>query len=238
MFDLLLTYDLEMIAKSINLASAGLGLIEGTAASIAEIFALIAGVFGIGVGALAAIIGIISFVFALLVGFVSYLLPAIALFKMGRKAGYKYAWFAFIPFLQTYLEFVLPRREFKALFIKTYKRDVMGIVFLLLSLFGTALIAFLNGLVGLGQILDIAFAVFMIACNWRKMYDLLYTFGDEEKAKIISIIGLFFPFVYSIVLILSMGKTPEYGAKNFYNVKMSGDNTVGVGDSLPNDGNQ
>ena len=146
-------------------------------------------------------------------------LPAIALFKLAKKAGYKYPWLGFIPFAQTYLEFVLPRREFNLL-IKTKKRNYMGIVFLVLSLFGTSIIVALNVVPAVGQLLDILLPIVLIAMAWRKKYDMLVTFRSKELALPISIISIFVPWVYTIVLIFSMNQEPEYGVGNYYNVYM------------------
>jgi len=54
----------------------------------------------------------------------------------------------------------------------------------------------------------------------RKRYDMIHTFRDKELALPISIISIFIPAVYSIVLIFSMNRDPEYGAGNYYNVYM------------------
>ena len=98
----------------------GLNSLNTSAFSIYGILLAISGMLGIGISALIAIMSITASVFGLLFTILEYLLPAIALFKMARKAGYKYPWLAFIPIAQTYLEFVLPRREFN-LFSKPEK---------------------------------------------------------------------------------------------------------------------
>ena len=69
-----------------------------------------------------AIIGMI-FIPLILVMLISFLLPAFALYRHAKTAGYDKPWLAFIPFAQTYLEYVLPRRRFKALFIDTHERE-------------------------------------------------------------------------------------------------------------------
>ena len=121
----------------------GLNSANNSAFSLYGIFAALAGIFGIGVWAFGIICAIVSSVFAFLFMILEYLLPAIALFKMAKRAGYKYPWLAFIPIAQTYLEFVLPRREFNLL-VKTKKRNYMAIVFLILTYFGTSIIIALN----------------------------------------------------------------------------------------------
>ncbi len=197
----------------------GLNSLNNSAFSLYGIFLALSGMLGIGISALIAIISIITSVFGILFAILEYLLPAIALFKMAKKAGYKYPWLAFIPVAQTYLEFVLPRREFN-LFFKTKKRNVMGIVFLIMTYLGSTIIVMLNVLPAIGQLLDIALPIVLMAFAWRKRYDMIHTFRDKELALPISIISIFIPAVYSIVLIFSMNREPEYGAGNYYNVYM------------------
>ena len=197
----------------------GLNSLNNSAFSIYAVLLAISGMLGIGVSALIAIISIASSVFGLLFALLEYLLPAIALFKMARKAGYKYPWLAFIPIAQTYLEFVLPRREFN-LFFKTKKRDYMGILFLLMTYLGSTIIVLLNVVPAIGQFLDVALPIVLMAFAWRKRYDMIHTFRDKELALPVSIISIFIPAVYSIVLIFSMNREPEYGAGNYYNIYM------------------
>ena len=197
----------------------GLNSLNNSAFSIYAVLLAISGMLGIGVSALIAIISIATSVFGLLFALLEYLLPAIALFKMARKAGYKYPWLAFIPIAQTYLEFVLPRREFN-LFFKTKKRDYMGILFLLMTYLGSTIIVLLNVVPAIGQLLDVALPIVLMAFAWRKRYDMIHTFRDKELALPVSIISIFIPAVYSIVLIFSMNREPEYGAGNYYNIYM------------------
>ena len=204
---------------SLNNVEAGLDSINSSAFSIYGILIALSGMLGIGVTAFSIILSIITGIIGILFTILEYLLPAIALFKMAKKAGYKYAWLAFIPVAQTYLEFVLPRREFNV-FFKTKKRNVMAIVTLVLTYFGTSIIIALNVVPAFGQLLDLLLPIVLIAFNWRRKYDMICTFRDKELALPISIISIVFPFVYSIVLIFSMNKEPDYGAGNYYNVYM------------------
>ncbi|MBQ2184047.1 MAG: hypothetical protein II399_05370 [Lachnospiraceae bacterium] len=164
-----------------------------------------------------AIIGMI-FIPLILVMLISFLLPAFALYRHAKTAGYDKPWLAFIPFAQTYLEYVLPRRRFKALFIDTHEREKVALIVILVSTFGTSVIAGLNLIPAFGQILDLALTLFLVAMNWRKMYDYLCTFVDEKDAMTFSVIGVFVPIVYAVYLIVIREKEPEYGAGNYYNV--------------------
>ena len=71
-----------------------------------------------------------------------------------------------------------------------------------------------------GGISLLVYIILAITFAWRKRYDMIHTFGDKEFALPISIISIFIPAVYSIVLIFSMNRDPEYGAGNYYNVYM------------------
>lgn len=164
-----------------------------------------------------AIIGMI-FIPLILVMLISFLLPAFALYRHAKTAGYDKPWLAFIPFAQTYLEYVLPRRRFKALFIDTHEREKVALIVILVSTFGTSVIAGLNLIPAFGQILDLALTLFLVAMNWRKMYDYLCTFVDEKDAMTFSVIGVFVPIVYAVYLIVIREKEPEYGEGNYYNV--------------------
>ena len=155
---------------------------------------------------------------------ISYLLPAIALFNMANKAGHPYPWLAFIPFAQTYLEFTLPKKQFKVFFVDTDQRGLMAVITLIAANYGTGIIAGLNLIPVLGQLLDLALAVFLAAFNWRKMYDIHKTYGaDEEMAKIIAVIGIFIPLVYSIFLLTEMNNEPDYGFGNYQTKEIEGE---------------
>ena len=167
--------------------------------------------------AIASIGGVLTFV-------ISYLIPAIALFNMANKAGHPYPWLAFIPFAQTYLEFTLPKKQFKVFFVDTDQRGLMAVITLLAANFGTGIIAGLNVIPVFGQLLDVALAFFLAAFNWRKMYDIHKTYGaDEEKATIIAVIGIFIPAVYSIFLMLEMNNEPDYGFGNYQTKETEGE---------------
>ena len=167
--------------------------------------------------AICSIGGTISFL-------ISYLLPAIALFNMANKAGHPYPWLAFIPFAQTYLEFTLPKKQFKVFFVDTDQRGLMAVITLIAANYGTGIIAGLNLIPVLGQLLDLALAVFLAAFNWRKMYDIHKTYGaDEEMAKIIAVIGIFIPLVYSIFLLTEMNNEPDYGFGNYQTKEIEGE---------------
>ena len=163
---------------------------------------------------------VVLFIFIpiLLICVISFILPAIALYNHAQTAGYDKPWLAFIPVAQTYLEYVLPRRRFKVIFFDTHDRKQMAWIAILVSTFGASVIAGLNVIPAFGQILDLALMLFLVAMNWRKMYDYLCTFTDDNSAMTFSIIGVFLPLVYAIYLFTIMKNKPEYGEGNYYNV--------------------
>ena len=170
---------------------------------------------------------VIAGVVALTAFLSGYLLPAIALFVMAKNAGYKYPWLAFIPIAQTYLEFTLPKRNFKIFnIVDTDQRITVAIVSIIAIYFGSGIIAGLNLVPILGQLLDAALAVFIAAVSIRKMYDIHVTFGYEsDKALALSIIGFFVPLVYAISLLMIMKNEPEYGFGNYETETVNGEFT-------------
>ena len=216
---MLMTQDVQDVVNTIENVSDGLESIENTTNSLYGILLLLPELLGMASGAVVFIISLIGSIIGLIVTIVEFIIPAIALFKMARKAGFKYPWLAFIPIAQTYLEYILPRREFKLGF-KTKNRTAMAIVALILTYFGTTLIVILNIVPALGQLLDILLPIILILFGWRKRYDMICTFKDKELAVPISILAIFFPIVYSITLLILSKRDPEYGAGNYYYVNM------------------
>ena len=84
---------------------------------------------------IASIIGMYGFLFALILLpiVLEFILKGIALFKMNKNAGFNYPWLSFIPFAQVFVEFLLPKKKFELLFIKTNDRKMIAIITLLLS---------------------------------------------------------------------------------------------------------
>ncbi len=71
-------------------------------------------------------IGIIvwlSYLFAAIFAIIMFFVNAVPLYIMGKKAGFRHAWLAFIPFGQNYVAMTLPHREFNIFnWIKTTNR--------------------------------------------------------------------------------------------------------------------
>lgn len=175
-----------------------------------------------GVGVIIAVVGaIISFVFAV----AYYLLQAIPLYKMAKKAGHKNAWMAFIPYANDFLTFVLPHREFNLFnWIKTDRRDLAALAYLVLTLFGSIISAILTLILSYVPVigpmastvvsLAVTFAIWVL--RWRMYYDLLMTFGQEKNAMWVSVISIAIPWLFMIFTLISCKNDPEYGAGNYY----------------------
>ncbi|MBR4581290.1 MAG: hypothetical protein IKO32_08660, partial [Lachnospiraceae bacterium] len=197
----------------------GLESLNGSAASLYGIVLWIAGILGIGVSALITIAAIASAVSCVLFVIFEYLIPAITLFIMAKKAGYKYPWLALIPVAQTYLEYVLPRREFNLLF-RTRKRNFVAVFAIVLTYFGTGVFVALNILPAVGQVISLFIPIVFMLLTWRRKYDVVRTYRDRGFAIAVATIDMFVPIIYPISLIISVRKEPEYGFDNYYNVYM------------------
>lgn len=151
---------------------------------------------------------------------VMFIIHAIPLFVMARKAGFKYPWFAFIPVLQQYLEYILPKGRFKTLFIrfKGEERPKLAVIGMLVEHLGYKAAAIAGGALPAGMILGVVAEVFIIAFSWRRMFDLIRTYSSKKAALTISIVGLFQPIAYYVSLYIFMNRDPVYGAGKFYEV--------------------
>lgn len=146
---------------------------------------------------------------------VEYLIPAIALYKMAKRADYKYPWMAWVPIAQTYLEYILPKREFNVGF-KTKERGTIALITIGGTYLGGVVVGALNTIPMLGQMLDIVFPLVLQVFRWRKMYDVIRTYKEKDISLAISIIGVFIPIVYSCALLSCINQEPEYGWGGYY----------------------
>ena len=153
----------------------------------------------------------------LLIFLQEYLFPAIALFNMARRAGYPHPWFAFLPFLQTYLEFELPKKEYRVFFIRlsAKQRYIIAIIDIAAASVSFAASELFTLIPFIGWFLGISVLVFLIAFRYRKMYDLIRTYTDRNKAVVISVFSLFVPMVYAISLLVLMNREPDFGYMNY-----------------------
>ena len=181
-------------------------------------------------GIIAAILAVILVVILLLsivwlicsavLGFIQfYFIPAIGLCKMAKNAGKKHPWFAWVPLLQTHLEYTLPKRDFEIFFfrVKGEKRNAMAIVFTVLSAILPVVIFFIGKIPVVGGFLMMIPIILLILVSWRKKYDILMTFGKEEKAAAVAVIGTILPIVYAVALLIYRKRMPQYEKKSVVN---------------------
>lgn len=166
-----------------------------------------------------AIVAILSAIVTFIGTVLLYLLRSIPLFIFARKAGNKFAWFAFIPYLNTYLMMTISLREFN-LFnaIKTNKRGIVALIYIGAKLFGSTILTALLSIPGVNAISGLLNLLLFLSyrfIEWRMMYDVLKTARREEVAMPVAVIGTLIPIIYDIVFLFSCKREPEYGAGNY-----------------------
>ena len=149
--------------------------------------------------------------------FVMYrIMRPIALFIMARHAGFRHAWVAFVPYGTYYLEFVLPIREFNVLnWVKTDKRETIAWTYIANDLLNPIISSILGMIPFLSTILQWAYSLFFVLWKWRKIYDLLITFGFKKSAMTWSILATLYKPLYVVLLFIMCDKEPNYGWKRF-----------------------
>lgn len=187
-------------------------------------------IFGIGTTMLFPILILLLFVVLIIVLFLlSTIVVGIPLYKMAKNAGFKHPFFAFIPFLQTYLMIFLPQEDYtlfnlvnikdrhKAAWIMTLVANAPTILLILypviycIPVLGMVLISLLSAA---SSLLSIAVYIIM----WKCYYDLFRLYHLGENDILFSILSLFVPFLGIILLFVLMNKEPDYGFGNIYNV--------------------
>ncbi len=213
--------DIDQISQGLDSAEGILGSAEGILASL----------FGIGslaVTGISAAVGLTVLIVTSVIALIEYLLEAIPLFIMARRAGCKHAWMAFFPYTNDYLSFMLPMRQFNILnIIKSDRRDIMALIYLGLMIIGnTALgviITIFSYIPGL-QLLVPILTTFGAPLLWlsirlfrcRMQYDILMTFGQKSNALWVSIVAIFVPWLFNLFTIFSCKNPPEYGLGNYH----------------------
>lgn len=159
------------------------------------------------------VVSVVSAIF----NFIMYrIMRPIAVFIMARHAGFRHAWVAFVPYGSYYLEFVLPIREFNVLnWVKTDKRETIAWIYIANELFGGIVSVIISNFPLLGTILGWAYDLFFVAWKWRKIYDLLITFGFKNSAMTWSILATLCKPLYVILLFIMCDKEPNYGWGRF-----------------------
>lgn len=172
-------------------------------------------------------IWLLIIVFAIVFGIGFTILFNFPLYKMAKNAGYNKPILAFIPIANTYLLAILSKNEFNIFnWIVTKNRKKAGIICalicaspLILSLFSFILvfIPFVGSfLAALLSPIYMLLSVVIYIISWRLYYDLFLTYGTGENAMLFSILSLFVPYFFVVVLYINMNKEPDYGFNNFY----------------------
>lgn len=163
---------------------------------------------------------------------IRFIFRGIALNKMSKNAGYIHPGLSFVPIAQTYVEFILPKRDFKLLFLKSHDRKMMAFITILFSYPGLLGALAANVIPVIGTLIGALIPIVAIGLNWKKKYDLLSTFYTEESTIILlSIIGTVFPTAYSVILLVIMNRIPEYGYGKYYSsvtIESSNENTADI----------
>lgn len=187
-------------------------------------------IFGIGTTILFPVLILLLFVVLIIVLILlSTIVVGIPLYKMAKNAGFKHPFFAFIPFLQTYLMIFLPQEDYtlfnlvnikdrhKAAWIMALVENAPTILLILypviycIPILGMVLISLLTAA---SSLLSIAVYIIM----WKRYYDIFRLYHLGENDILFSILSLFVPFLGIILLFVLMNKEPDYGFGNIYNV--------------------
>lgn len=154
-----------------------------------------------------------------LLSFILYrVMRPIALFIIGRNAGYPRPWIVLIPYGCHFMEFALPMREFNILnWIKTDKRETIAWTYIALDFFKPIISFILSMLPLIGNLSGIIITGTFALFKWRKYYDLLRTYGFKNSAMTLSVLSLFCKPLYCVLLFLMCDKTPDFGWKGFEN---------------------
>ena len=170
---------------------------------------------------------------------------------MAKKAGYKKAWIAFLPYVKSYLTFTIPHREYNLGIFKTKRRKrVFWISFvaelavhLITGVSAAVLFIYAQSIIGSNTtqpfaeiwsepVLVILYIISFLLGGivfilrsivyWRKNYDLLKTYGYGQFAVWGALLNVICPLVMVIMPILMAGRAPDYGLNNYYLWEESG----------------
>lgn len=140
----------------------------------------------------------------------------IAMFILARHAGFRHAWVAFVPYGSYYLEFVLPIREFNIFnWVKTEKRETIAWIYIGNELAGSIVTSIMGMIPFFGTVLEWAYSLFFVVWKWRKIYDLLITFGFKKSAMAWSILATLYKPLYVVLLFFMCDREPNYGWGRF-----------------------
>jgi len=153
-----------------------------------------------GVGALLGL-GILFILFVIAIGIVLYLLNAFGFYGMAKKIGSTHAWFAFIPYLQQYLEGEII--DDKVAFGKNiipYASIILGAGAIIVSFVSSAVEGgFLGAVIG---IIGILYAIYTFAALYR-----LYRLYKPDSATLYLVLSIIFAFLTPIFIFTLRNET-------------------------------
>lgn len=177
-----------------------------------SIFVVIADIIGTFVGMFGTIIGGFFAAIGVTIAIALFLLEGYCLFVMAKKTEFKYPWFAFVPFLRTYLEFHIPSEDFNLWnVIRIKDRSTLAIICIIVPIAVEPILAFLTDIPYLGLLfipVSMLFNIVVLIERWKRMYDVMKTFNMGGVAILLSIISVFVPIAYTIVLLVIFRRTP------------------------------
>lgn len=177
----------------------------GILGTIAGLFEFFTGLLGFFIG------GIIAIVCAV-VAIALFIIEGYCLYCMAKKVGFKYAWFAYIPFLRTYLEFHIPAEDFNLWnIVKVKDRNMLALVCIIGPIVLEPVCTWLTSMPYIGFLfapLGIILNVLVLIERWKRMYDVMKTFGMGTAAIPLSILSTVFPLVYTVTLLVIFRRDP------------------------------
>lgn len=190
------------------------------------------------------VIILVSVVIQLFYNIFVYVIKSLPYYLLCRKTGYNNSWLAFLPYGRDFIGFIIPKREYNMLIIKTEKRQIpfwiwLAIdlllcliayslpIILMMILFGSeggymddstysSISAIVNILgYGIAGIRIVVRALF----HWRKDYDLLKTYGMDNHAIWAPTANIICPLVMYIFAFVLLSYSPEYGEGGYYDIE-------------------
>lgn len=159
-----------------------------------------------------SILGIIGIILTTVFSILTYILTGLGLFNMARKTQHPCPWLAWIPFINNYVEFTIPRKSYTPLIIKKeFKNRTHAFILWLCALHLFYLVPTILGMMApipvLGTILGflatiistfyVPIHLILKICILYPMFrDLYGVFLPEEKAKAYSIGSVICSFVF------------------------------------------
>lgn len=189
---------------------------------------------GIWIGVLATMgIGFLIICFTMIFAFACsfYVLQSIGLYKMAKNLGYDSPWLAWIPFVNIYLMFILPKHSFEPLIIKTEIISRVNAFWIYMGVtFGASIISSVFSVFIEVPIFGVLCSMMVVALDLLMLFaivifqyplynDLLELFFSKESASICAIVGIIFPVALPVILFIAGKKEAHISdpvKRNYY----------------------